>query len=62
MQKGVQLYNFPLCSVPVRYRVLAAASISDWKNKQEHTSPSYNEPSPPPPPRHTAPTYSPPAL
>ncbi|MGO7967735.1 His-Xaa-Ser system radical SAM maturase HxsC [Rhizobium ruizarguesonis] len=31
----VQLYNFPLCSVPERYRHLAAASISDWKNKQE---------------------------
>ncbi|MBX5213963.1 His-Xaa-Ser system radical SAM maturase HxsC [Rhizobium sp. NLR10a] len=31
----VQLYNFPLCSVPARYRHLAAASISDWKNRQE---------------------------
>ncbi|MGO6734870.1 hypothetical protein ACC732_25200 [Rhizobium ruizarguesonis] len=31
----VQLYNFPLCSVPERYRHLAAASISDWKNRQE---------------------------
>ncbi|MBB3136614.1 His-Xaa-Ser system radical SAM maturase HxsC [Rhizobium pisi] len=31
----VQLYNFPLCSVPVRYRRIAAASISDWKNRQE---------------------------
>ncbi|CCM80155.1 MULTISPECIES: His-Xaa-Ser system radical SAM maturase HxsC [Rhizobium] len=31
----VQLYNFPLCSVPARYRHLAPASISDWKNKQE---------------------------
>ncbi|AGS25236.1 His-Xaa-Ser system radical SAM maturase HxsC [Rhizobium etli] len=31
----VQLYNFPLCSVPARYRHLAQASISDWKNKHE---------------------------
>lgn len=27
------LYNFPLCTVPSAYRVLAPATISDWKNK-----------------------------
>ena len=27
------LYNFPLCTVPPPYRVLAPATISDWKNK-----------------------------
>ncbi|MDM9627637.1 His-Xaa-Ser system radical SAM maturase HxsC [Rhizobium sp. S152] len=32
---AVQLYNFPRCSVPVRYRHLAPAAISDWKNKFE---------------------------
>ncbi len=29
----VRLFNFPRCSVPARYRRLAAASISDWKRK-----------------------------
>ncbi|XAZ26201.1 His-Xaa-Ser system radical SAM maturase HxsC (plasmid) [Sinorhizobium sp. B11] len=31
----IQLYNFPLCSVPARYRGLAPASIADWKKKHE---------------------------
>ena len=31
----VQLYNFPLCSIPTRYRDHAPATISDWKNKYE---------------------------
>ncbi len=31
----VQLYNFPLCSIPAGYRDLAPATISDWKNKFE---------------------------
>ncbi|MDO1583608.1 His-Xaa-Ser system radical SAM maturase HxsC [Rhizobium oryzicola] len=31
----VQLYNFPLCSIPARYREYAPATISDWKNKFE---------------------------
>jgi len=31
----VQLYNFPLCSIPPRYRDYAPATISDWKNKYE---------------------------
>jgi His-Xaa-Ser system radical SAM maturase HxsC len=29
----VQLFNFPLCTVPPAYRRLAPASISDWKRK-----------------------------
>jgi His-Xaa-Ser system radical SAM maturase HxsC len=29
----VQLFNFPLCTVPPAYRHLAPASISDWKRK-----------------------------
>lgn len=28
-----RLFNFPLCSVPEPYRILAAPSISDWKRK-----------------------------
>ena len=28
-----QLFNFPRCTVPVTYRSLAIASISDWKRK-----------------------------
>lgn len=32
---SVQLYNFPLCSIPEAYRSRAQASISDWKNKFE---------------------------
>lgn len=28
-----QLFNFPLCTVPERYRHLAPPSISDWKRK-----------------------------
>ncbi|MGV2103972.1 His-Xaa-Ser system radical SAM maturase HxsC [Rhizobium sp. 21-4511-3d] len=32
---SVQLYNFPLCSVPEAYRGRASAAISDWKNKFE---------------------------
>jgi His-Xaa-Ser system radical SAM maturase HxsC len=31
----VQLYNFPLCSIPEVYRGRAPATISDWKNKFE---------------------------
>ncbi|MGF9564695.1 His-Xaa-Ser system radical SAM maturase HxsC [Neorhizobium sp. BT27B] len=31
----VTLYNFPLCSLPAAYRVLAPRTISDWKNKHE---------------------------
>lgn len=31
----VRLYNFPLCTLPVRYRRFAPASISDWKRKYE---------------------------
>lgn len=31
----VQLYNFPLCSMPEKFRRLAPATISDWKNKHE---------------------------
>lgn len=31
----VQLYNFPLCSIPEVYRNRAPATISDWKNKFE---------------------------
>lgn len=31
----VQLYNFPLCSIPEAYRGHAPAAISDWKNKFE---------------------------
>jgi His-Xaa-Ser system radical SAM maturase HxsC len=27
------LYNFPLCTVPVRYRSLAVPAISDWKRR-----------------------------
>ncbi|RWQ22732.1 His-Xaa-Ser system radical SAM maturase HxsC [Mesorhizobium sp.] len=27
------LYNFPLCTVPARYRLFAPATISDWKRK-----------------------------
>jgi His-Xaa-Ser system radical SAM maturase HxsC len=30
---NVRLFNFPRCSVPPRYRALAASSISDWKRK-----------------------------
>lgn len=30
---NVQLYNFPLCTVPPSYRRYAVASISDWKQK-----------------------------
>lgn len=30
---NVQLYNFPLCSLPDPYRELAPATISDWKQK-----------------------------
>ncbi|WP_420419844.1 His-Xaa-Ser system radical SAM maturase HxsC [Pacificispira sp.] len=29
----VQLFNFPLCTIPGEFRLLAPASISDWKNK-----------------------------
>lgn len=32
---SVQLYNFPLCSVPERYRAFGHATISDWKNKHQ---------------------------
>ncbi len=32
-QQDVQLYNFPLCTVPPAYRDVAALSISDWKQK-----------------------------
>ncbi|MDM9623152.1 His-Xaa-Ser system radical SAM maturase HxsC [Rhizobium sp. AC44/96] len=32
---AIQLYNFPHCSMPERYRHLAPAAISDWKNKFE---------------------------
>ncbi|MGC6400326.1 His-Xaa-Ser system radical SAM maturase HxsC [Sphingomonas sp. FW199] len=28
-----RLFNFPLCTVPEPYRILAAPSISDWKRK-----------------------------
>lgn len=31
----VQLYNFPLCSIPEAHRGRAPAAISDWKNKFE---------------------------
>lgn len=30
---NVQLFNFPLCTVPSSYRRYAVASISDWKQK-----------------------------
>ena len=30
---AVNLFNFPLCSVPKNYRELCRKSISDWKNK-----------------------------
>ncbi|WP_266064656.1 His-Xaa-Ser system radical SAM maturase HxsC [Brucella intermedia] len=32
--RGIEakLYNFPLCTVPLAYRPLAPATISDWKN------------------------------
>lgn len=30
---NVVLYNFPLCTVPIRYRRYAVKSISDWKQK-----------------------------
>lgn len=35
MTKGipVQLYNFPLCTIPTEFRDYAIPSISDWKNK-----------------------------
>ena len=29
----VRLFNFPLCTVPDEYRLLAETSISDWKQK-----------------------------
>ena len=29
----IALYNFPLCTVPEKYRGYAHASISDWKKK-----------------------------
>lgn len=30
---NTQLYNFPLCTVPAPYRVIAGQTISDWKQK-----------------------------
>jgi hypothetical protein len=30
---NVALYNFPICTVPPRYRHFAAPTISDWKQK-----------------------------
>lgn len=30
---AVQLYNFPLCTIPTPYRGFAVRAISDWKNK-----------------------------
>lgn len=30
---NVLLYNFPLCTIPDKYRELAPATISDWKRK-----------------------------
>ena len=30
---NTQLYNFPLCTVPLPYRTIAGQTISDWKQK-----------------------------
>lgn len=39
----VELYNFPLCTVPTRYQRHTVKSISDWKQKYLTTCASCNE-------------------